>query len=220
MTSPRREVKTRNAKWAQVLAKFIAEKTTITPNTISVLSVFFGFVAMCAYCLYFWAPLASSRFYFLIPLLIIFGIQMRLICNLIDGMVAIEGGKHSIIGGIYNEFPDRISDTFILVGAGLAGMSLYSFVIGIVAALFAILTAYTRLLGATVGAQQYFIGPMAKQHRMAILTVTAFIGFFQPLIPSLNEIIYPAVLIVVAVGCVITVYRRLNYIKKELTEKG
>lgn len=218
MTSPRREIKTRNAKWAQDLSKFIATKTNITPNAISVWSVFFGFVALCAYCLYL-TPLAAGKFYFIIPVLIIFGIQMRLICNLIDGMVAIEGGKHSIIGGIYNEFPDRISDTFILIGAGIAGMSIYSVMLGLAAAMLAVLTAYTRLLGGTIGADQYFIGPMAKQHRMALLTATALVSLFQPLVPQINEIMYPAVLLIICLGCIITVIRRLDHIKKELENK-
>ncbi len=217
MSAPRREIKSRDTKWAQALAKFVAQKTNITPNAISVMSVFFGVIALCAYCLYL-TPVASDRLRFFIPILIIFGIQMRLICNLIDGMVAIEGGKHSVIGGIYNEFPDRISDTLILIGAGIAGMSMYSLMLGIIAALLAVLTAYTRLLGGTLGANQYFIGPMAKQHRMALLTAAALISLFQPLLPSLNEILYPSVLLVVSLGCIITVWRRLNYIKKELLQ--
>ena len=131
-------------------------------------------------------------------------------------MVAIEGGKHSIIGGIYNEFPDRISDTFIIVGAGIAGLSTYSLILGLVAALLAILTAYTRLLGGTIGADQYFIGPMAKQHRMALLTFAAIICFFQPFCNNINTILYPAVLAVISLGCIITVWRRLEHIKKEL----
>lgn len=218
MTSPRREIKTRDTKWAQALAKFIAEKTNITPNAISVLSVFFGFFALCAYCLYLF-PFSIGKFYFVIPILIIFGIQMRLICNLIDGMVAIEGGKSSVVGGIYNEFPDRISDTFIIVGAGLAGLTFGSVVLGLAAALLAVLTAYTRLLGGTVGADQYFIGPMAKQHRMALLTIASVICLFQPLVPFINAIVYPIVLFIICIGCIITVWRRLNHIKKELESK-
>ena len=218
MSSPRREIKTRDTKWAQNLAKFVATKTNITPNAISVMSVFCGFIAFLGYCGYA-IPQYPEKLYFLLPIVVIFGIQSRLICNLIDGMVAIEGGKHSVIGGVYNEFPDRISDTFIIVGAGVAGLSVYSVMLGLIAALLAVLTAYTRLLGGTVGADQYFIGPMAKQHRMAILTVTAVVSLFQPLCPNLNSILYPVVLAVIILGCVITVWRRLDYIKKDLESK-
>lgn len=218
MTSPRREIKTRDTKWAQSIANFLATKTNITPNAISVLSVFFALFAFCAYCLYLF-PIANSKFYFVIPLLIVFGIQMRLLCNLFDGMVAVEGGKHSVVGGIFNEFPDRIADTLILVGAGVAGISFGSFIFGLIAALLAVLTAYTRLLGGTVGANQYFIGPMAKQHRMALLTFVAVLGLFQPFMPYFNLIAYPITLIIICLGCIITVWRRLNHIKNELESK-
>ncbi len=46
------------------------------------------------------------------------GIQLRLVCNLIDGMVAIEGGMKSPVGGLYNEVPDRIADPLLLIAAG------------------------------------------------------------------------------------------------------
>ena len=218
MNSPRREIKTRNAKWAQDFAKFIATKTNITPNEISIASIICGIIAFLGYCGYI-IPQYPEKYYFILPVIIIFGIQSRLICNLIDGMVAIEGGKHSVIGGIYNEFPDRISDTFILVGAGIAGLSIYSFILGLIAAMLAMLTAYTRLLGGTIGAQQYFIGPMAKQHRMAILTFTAGVSLLQVFYLPLNKILYPVILGIISIGCIITVWRRLHYIKNELESK-
>lgn len=50
-------------------------------------------------------------------ILCIAGIQLRLLCNLFDGMVAIEGGKKSDVGSLYNEFPDRIADSLLIVAA-------------------------------------------------------------------------------------------------------
>ena len=47
-------------------------------------------------------------------------IQLRLIANLLDGLVAVEGGKRTPTGELYNEAPDRIADTAVLVGAGYA----------------------------------------------------------------------------------------------------
>ena len=37
-------------------------------------------------------------------------IQLRLVCNLLDGMVAVEHGKGSPSGPIWNELPDRFAD--------------------------------------------------------------------------------------------------------------
>ncbi|NJS38761.1 MAG: CDP-alcohol phosphatidyltransferase family protein, partial [Rhodobacteraceae bacterium] len=47
-------------------------------------------------------------------------IQARLVCNLIDGMVAVEGGQGTKDGPFWNEAPDRASDLLFLLGAGIA----------------------------------------------------------------------------------------------------
>ena len=87
-------------------------------------------------------------------------IQLRLLCNLFDGMVAIEGGLASKDGPFWNEFPDRVADILILVGAGLA----CGFVaLGWAAACMAVLTAYVRELGRAVNVPADYRGPMAKQ---------------------------------------------------------
>lgn len=219
MDTPRREIKSRDAKWAQVLAKFVATKTNITPNAISVLSVFCGGIALLGYCGYLF-PQFDPKYYFLLSIIAIVGIQSRLICNLIDGMVAIEGGKKSAVGGIYNEFPDRLSDTLIIVGAGLAGGSWFSVCLGLLAALFAMFTAYTRVLGGAIGATQRFLGPMAKQHRMALLTFVAVICCLEPFfVDDLHTIAYPIALGIIIVGSIITVIRRVHYVAKDLLEK-
>lgn len=219
MTEARREIKSRNAKWAQALASYVATKTNITPNTISVMSVYCGLLAFIAYCGYI-IPQIPQKFYFLLPIIAIIGIQSRLICNLLDGMVAIEGGKKSAVGGIYNEFPDRLSDTLIIAGAGIAGASWGSLTLGLLAALFAMFTAYTRVLGASLGTDQYFIGPMAKQHRMALLTVVNVICIGSIWIPDINVYAYPIALVIIALGSLITVYRRVKHISGELREKA
>lgn len=95
-------------------------------------------------------------------------IQLRLLCNMIDGMVAIEGGKRSPVGELYNEAPDRVSDSLTLIGAGYAVGSNPE--LGYIAALLAMMTAYVRALGKGAGAGNDFGGPMAKPHRMMTLT--------------------------------------------------
>ena len=95
-------------------------------------------------------------------------VQLRLVCNLLDGMVAIEGGRKSKVGPLYNEFPDRIADTLFLVPLGYAAGLPW---LGWAAALLAALTAYVRVFGGAVGLVQDFGGIMAKQRRMAALTL-------------------------------------------------
>jgi phosphatidylglycerophosphate synthase len=51
-------------------------------------------------------------------------IQLRLLCNLLDGMLAVEGGLKTPLGELYNEIPDRLADVAILAGAGASARDL------------------------------------------------------------------------------------------------
>ncbi len=97
-------------------------------------------------------------------------VQLRLLANMLDGMVAIGGGKASRLGEVFNEVPDRVSDTAVLAGLGVAAGDP---ALGLVAALAAMATAYVRAVGRSLGAGSDFCGPGAKQHRMAIVTAAA-----------------------------------------------
>src|SRR6185295_13029268 len=124
----------------------------ITPNQISILSIVFAGAAGA--CLFF-VSRADKLGAILLLLGAAAGIQCRLLCNLFDGMVAIEGGLKSKAGEIYNELPDRFADALILIGAGYAAPTPVSGPIpwlGWLAATLAILTAYVRALGVSAGA--------------------------------------------------------------------
>jgi hypothetical protein len=58
-----------------------------------------------------------------------------------------------------------------LIGLGCAAGG--SVLLGCLAALAAILTAYVRAAGKAAGARQEYCGPMAKQQRMFLVTVAA-----------------------------------------------
>ncbi len=132
-------------------------------------------------------------------------IQLRLLCNLLDGMVAMEGGKASAVGALYNDVPDRIADPLLIVAAGYAcGYP----ELGWLASLLAVLTAYIRLLGASVGLAQDFRGPMAKPQRMAVLTLACFAGAAElHWRHSLHAI--TAAVSVIALGALVTCGNRL-----------
>jgi phosphatidylglycerophosphate synthase len=98
-------------------------------------------------------------------------IQLRLLANLLDGMVAVATGRATKLGELFNEFPDRVSDAATLIGLGYAVGGVPE--LGYLAAVAALLTAYVRALGKAAGAPNVFAGPMAKQHRMAFVTGTA-----------------------------------------------
>ena len=150
----RRPLKSRDTRWAARTARILAI-AGVRPNRISIASV--AAAAVAAYCLIrAWYPLAALF------------ILLRLLCNLMDGMVAIEGGLGSPVGEIYNDLPDRLSDVLILCAAGYSlAWPTYAHELGWIAAMLAVLTAYIRILGGACGLTQDFRGPMAKPARMA-----------------------------------------------------
>jgi phosphatidylglycerophosphate synthase len=208
----RRPLKTRSWRVFQTLASKLAS-AGVSPNSISVLSVIFAAFGAAGFLITGWtADEIAMRIGWLIAIM---GMQMRLIANLLDGMVAIEGGRASATGPLYNEVPDRLSDPILLVAAGYA----YSGepVAGWAAALLALLVAYVRAIAASVGAGQLFQGPMAKQQRMAVLTFIAALGLLLPsrwlqIFVTENRTIglVELALWIIVIGCVITVVRRLR----------
>ncbi|MEO9826897.1 MAG: CDP-alcohol phosphatidyltransferase family protein [Paracoccaceae bacterium] len=173
--SERRPIASRNSKLAARVASGLATRG-ISPNHISQASMVFAAIAGLA----FWASGVSEGFLYGLCLLIAaLGCQIRLLCNLFDGMVAVEGGQGAPDGPFWNEAPDRVADALILVGLGLgAGAP----ALGWAAAALAIGTAYIRELGSAQGLSADFRGPMAKPQRMALVTGAAIIAIFVPVI--------------------------------------
>lgn len=144
-------------------------------------------------------------------------IQTRLICNLMDGMVAIEGGKKSPTGDLFNEVPDRIADVAILAGFGLcAWLQPWGMHLGWLAAALAVMTAYIRMQGAVLTGKHDFRGPMAKPQRMALVTGICVAGAFLP--EMFDWFFWASVLMVL--GEIVTVCRRLSGISTILKAKA
>lgn len=148
-------------------------------------------------------------------------VQVRLLCNLFDGMVAVESGRTSPVGELYNEVPDRVSDGATLVGLGFAAGS--EPMLGFTAALLAQLTAYVRALGKAAGAGSDFRGPMAKQQRMFVATLTALYMGLAPASwrPEAISLQLPGMaLVVIAAGSSWTAWRRLRDLAARLRGGG
>ena len=165
-SNARRPLKTRGSRWAQALARGLAARG-VSPNQISIASRCFAALGAAALLA---APAASPGARSILFLLAAACVQLRLLCNLLDGMVAVEGGLGSASGPVYNELPDRIADPLFLVPAGYATCLSLGPELGWLAGVLALITAYIRTLGASLGLAQDFRGPMAKPHRMAALT--------------------------------------------------
>ena len=137
---------------------------------------------------------------------------MRLLCNLLDGLVAVEGGRKSPYGPLFNEAPDRIEDSLFLIAAGHAAGLLW---LGLLAAVLACLTAYLRALGASFGLPQDFRGPMAKPHRMAALTLGSIAAFAEAAWRG-SFVALEAALWLIAAGAALTAVRRTWRIAAQL----
>lgn len=211
----RRPLKSRNTKWANAIAGKLAHYG-IRPNTISIAGTVFA--AGAGLCLWFAGQTPHDWHWSILLILAVCGMQLRLLCNLFDGMVAIEGGFKTKAGEIFNELPDRFSDAFIFIGAGYSSPFDWARDLGWTVAVLAVITAYVRALGASMGAGQHFIGPMAKQQRMASMTTACIIGAATPLFTPLSAIISTA-LGIIAVGCIITIFRRCLQITRAMESK-
>ncbi len=212
---PRRPLKTRQRGWAQALARILT-RAGVAPNAISLASLVFAIAA--GLCLA-WTARAEGLARPVLFLAAAACIQLRLLCNMLDGMVAVEGGKRTAYGEIFNDMPDRFADVAILVGAGYSIATLsWGHELGWLAATLAVITAYIRLLGGSMGVTQYFIGPMAKPHRMALLTGACVISVFENHLGLGGRTIALA-LIVMVLGMLATCIRRTLRIVADLKKR-
>jgi phosphatidylglycerophosphate synthase len=212
-SAPRRTLATRNARWTRLLAERLAA-AGIRPNAVSLAGIGFALVSATAFFISA-AYVHDVRAGLLIAAAA--GIQLRLLCNLLDGMLAVECGLKGPTGEIFNDLPDRIADVMILAGAGYAARELAAApILGWTAAAAALFTAYVRVLGGSLGLTQHFIGPMAKQHRMFTLTVATMLAAAEAHMAASPRAI-PAGLVVILAGSMLTAARRT---RRMLTEAG
>lgn len=208
----RRPLASRQTRVAARAAALLA-RAGASPDAISMAGIFFALAAALALmqvapgpapfriAAHVWTPgwLVAAAF-----------IQLRLACNLLDGMVAVEAGRGSRLGALFNEIPDRIEDTAIIAAFGVAaGAS----ALGLWTALAAMFCAYLRLLGGALGQAQDFAGPMAKQHRMAALTLGCLAGFGAA-ISGRGGGLPDLVLWIVCLGALVTAARRIRRIAR------
>ncbi len=207
----RRPLKTRSAAWAGALARSLA-KMGATPNGVSITGILFALAGGTALVL---AGRHTESTRALLLVAGAAGIQLRLLCNMIDGLIAVECGLKSKTGDLFNEVPDRLEDAAFLIGAGYASMAIHGATLGWLAALLSGGTAYIRVLGGSLGFAQDFCGPMAKQHRMFFLTLFCLAGAGESLLTERRSILFYGLTFIIA-GTAVTLIRRLSRIARAL----
>lgn len=198
----RRTVRSRSNPAIRALAGALA-RSAVTPDQVSAFSIAAATaVPVGLFCLGGGAGAVVA----------IAGIQLRLLANVVDGLVAIEGGRRSALGEVWNELPDRITDSVILVSLGYAsGLG----ALGWLCALLALATAYVRVFGGALGQPQRFSGPMAKQHRMFVATLALVPAAVPALAAHASQAMVLA-LAAIAAGSTLTCVRRTRAIARAL----
>ncbi len=209
----RRPISSRDTGWAQALARWAVARH-ISANVISVASM--GFAALTAVAFVLLASVGPGASGVVWLLLAALGCQLRLVCNLIDGMVAVEGQRSSATGPFWNEFPDRVSDVVILAAAGVVAEMA---TLGWVAAALAVATAYVRELGHRLTGTVSFRGWMAKPQRMAVITLACIVAIAARWLDVLDDAqIFMVALVVVCIGALWVVVARVKQVLFALGE--
>lgn len=162
----RRPIPARNVAAAKATAAWLAH-AGVTPDQVSIWGLLAGVMSGA----FLVATALEPGFARLMWFAAAIAVLLRGLCNMFDGMVAVEHGRATPAGLLYNEIPDRVSDVALLVGAGysLGGDPLA----GWCAACLALLVTIVRLVATLAGAPADFSGVMAKQQRMYTLAAVA-----------------------------------------------
>ncbi len=168
----RRPIASRERAVSKRFANWLVRRN-VTPNSISIAGMVAGIAAGFAFTVT--GHFSYPAIFFVTAAVLM---QLRLLANMLDGMVAVESGSASPVGELYNEIPDRVSDTAMFVGAGYALGSHPT--LGYIAACLAMFVAYLRAQGRVAGAHQEYCGPLAKPQRVFLMTLTSLLCGLLP----------------------------------------
>lgn len=187
------------SKWQRALRPIVAlcVRNRIHPDIFTYSALTLSLVGAFAL---FWA--GSNRVWlWLVPPCVL----VRLLLNLMDGLVAREIGLASAWGEVKNEFGDRVADTAIFLGLGFGG---YAEVRLAALALALILcVSYLGLLGKAVGGSRVYRGVFGKGDRMISLALFTLYPLFSGNLTSYNWYLALAV-----VAATVTIIQRLRII--------
>ena len=215
-SAERRPLASRQLPVAGRCATWLAARN-VSPNSISLAGVGFSILACLCCAGTAWVGGSTARILFVLAAILI---QARLLANLFDGMVAVESGKASPQGEIFNEVPDRVSDPLIFVGTGFAAGGSPS--LGFLCAILSVFVAYLRVFGNSLGTRNLFLGPMAKPQRMATLTIACVYSALAPYGwfggPGSNDSTgaVSLALALIVLGTIVTAVRRLGRIAAQV----
>lgn len=191
-------------KGRRVVRPLLRVMLKVHPDVVTWFSLLF---ALCAgFCFY----KSQLRLFLLLGVSFIF---LRMGCNLLDGMIAREKGTASPKGEALSEGIDRFADTSTLLGIIFSPLSNLS--LGIFALALMLLSSYLGILGKAVGGRRIYGGVMGKVDRYIIISIFALFQFFCP-VKIFGLTLFNLLLILLALGGVVTIFQRIFLIRKEL----
>ena len=140
-------------------------------------------------------------------------VLVRLVLNLMDGLVARELKLASTWGEVKNEFGDRLADAAIFLGlcfAGYADARLAALAIVLI-----LCVSYLGILGKAIGGARVYGGVFGKGDRMIALALFTL----YPIVTG-NLGSYNAFLIGAAVAALVTIIQRLKVIHEHTQSVG
>lgn len=204
----RRPIPSRKTAWAAWMTQWLA-RMGVTPNQVSAAGLGFAMLAGVALAL---APLVEGWLQVALLLSAPVLMGLRLIANMLDGLLAVEAGKGAADGPLWNELPDRVADIAVILGMGYgAGVP----ELGWAAACAALSTAYVRAVGDALSLEGGFAGPMGKPQRMVVLGAAAVIAAFTPGLWALEAGLWIAL-----AGSVLTAGMRTGRLRSGLVRRA
>ena len=175
---------------------------SVHPNTITWVSLLFAVAA--ALCLY------SADLGWVLLLTPVF-ITLRMMCNLLDGMVAIERAMTSPQGEALQDTVDRLADSCMVLGAAFSPIG--DLRLGIVAITLMLISSYVGIQKKAVGGSREYGGILGKGDRFLLFSI-ASVGryFWQGRAGGLNA--FDILFVLMIIGGSVTIIQRGTSIRE------
>jgi len=171
----------------------------LTPNILTVVGLLLTAGAGVA----FW----QGRFFLGLILMLV-----AALADMLDGATARAGGLGTVFGGVFDHTVDRVGEFLILLGIALSGHAAPGL------AMFALfgmwMASYTRAVAESVGGlKSCTVGFAGRLEKFVLIIAGALFEEFFP------HVAMDSALVVVGGVSFLTAVQRLNYARKELSQK-
>ena len=135
---------------------------------------------------------------------------VRLVLNLLDGMVARRTGQARPIGELWNELGDRVGDTLFIGGLAFHPGVDPRLALGAVIA--ALLASYVGITAKAAGASRQYVGVLSKPGRMIVLAIAAPLAFL-----TADSWWLAGAAAIILIGALVTLVQRVAATRAELS---